>query len=236
MTETTTLSRRGRIPKAGLAVLGLPSRTASRVGSWLASARDSAGDVWERLSGEAHEFLDASVEEGEHLVEAVRRRLVAWRDTLGTQVRRGATTAGETAGGLETALTEPIVPLDAVDGIGTGYAARLARAGVVSTQSLVDRCRTAESTDRLARQADVPATLLEKWAASADLTRIDGIGPETMSLLNRIGIGTLDALASADPEDLHGRAADLGPGPVAAVPSARTLAGWIGQASVLADD
>jgi predicted flap endonuclease-1-like 5' DNA nuclease len=231
MSETTT--PRGTIEKAGLAAVGLPSRTASRFRSWFSSVRHAG--VWERLSEGAREFLDASVQEGEDLMRTARRWAAARRDTIVGRVRGRLTAAGEVAGGLQAAVTEPVVPLDAIDGIGPGYAARLARAGVVSTRSLVERCRTTEATERLAEQADVPVALLEKWAASADLTRIDGIGPETMALLNRIGIATIEALAAADPEDLRERAADLGPGPMAAVPTVPTLAGWAGRASVLAD-
>jgi predicted flap endonuclease-1-like 5' DNA nuclease len=136
---------------------------------------------------------------------------------------------------LLAVATQPIVPIEAIDGVGPAYARKLAAAGVTSTAALVARCDTDSAVARLSRQAGIAERLVSAWAQSADLSRIDGVGPDHMELLNAGGIGTVEQLADINPKELHGRlaAANDEYRLVAAVPGETALRDWAAQAGAL---
>jgi predicted flap endonuclease-1-like 5' DNA nuclease len=131
--------------------------------------------------------------------------------------------------------TQPIVPLEAIDGIGPTYARKLAAAGITSTSALLARCDSESAVARLSRQAGIAEGLIAGWVKSADLTRIDGVGTDHMELLNTAGIGSVEQLTEIDPRELHGMlaATNAENETVASVPGAATLRDWKGQATAL---
>lgn len=225
-------------------------QTRDRLSDEAAEAFDQWVDEGERLMSsltedfrERREDIEHRVERGradlerrlEHGREEIEERIDKGRQDLADTVERGRETARETVRGVETSLTEPIVPVDAVNGIGPSTARTLAVAGVLSTRALVDRTRTHEARETLSEQTGIGTGSLEKWAAAADLTRIKGVGEESMTLLNALEIGTLDQMAAQDPSELHVRAEALRQdiGLVATVPSVETFSQWIAEAKKL---
>jgi predicted flap endonuclease-1-like 5' DNA nuclease len=232
-----TLEPRDALKRSAHIAVGIPVSLAANLRDRIAGARDRIEGVRDRISDEARDVFARSVDEGEHVVDTVRRRVQGRRDRIEEAVGGGVAAATDVGRGVATMLTEPFVPVDQIDGIGPAYAEKLARAGVMSTRALIERCATSDAIARLADQTDVPSALIERWAAAADLTRVDGIGEEHMSLLNRLGVPSVDALAHEDPADLRARTIALEndvPGRVSAVPSQATFAGWIEQAAALA--
>lgn len=225
------------LKKTAYVAVGLPIDFASRIRSRISATRTSFGGLRDRLSDEARKAFETWADEGEVLVETMSERAKSQRDTLGEAIREKAEVLRDIGKSATATLTEPIVPVAAIDGIGPAYAERLAGAGVISTRALVERCDSHESIVRLAEQADIPGRLLEEWTADADLTRIDGVGPEHMSLLNAIGVASVGMLASLDAQELRTKAEELDADidVFDAIPSAATFATWIASAKDLAD-
>jgi predicted flap endonuclease-1-like 5' DNA nuclease len=230
------------LKKSAYVAVGIPAHLLSHLRDRIAAASEAVDAMRDRLGDEAQRAFDEWVEEGERLVTSFNRRLQGVREDVvdtvqeGRQgLRTGAATARDVGRGVVATLAEPIVPIDEIDGVGPAYAEKLATAGVISTRALLERCATDAARERLADQTGISAALLERWAESADLTRVNGIGDEHMTVLNQLGIGTMEALAAADAGDLHDRAsaidADAGLG--TPVPAAASFARWITQAGRL---
>ena len=218
------------LKRAGHAMLGAPSSLASTVRERISDIRASLDDVGADMGDRARAEFDEWAAEGERLVSRLLDTVGSWR----SKTEQSADTARDTVRGIAATATEPVVEIDEINGIGPSYAKRLRAAGVTTTSALLERCETKEGLERLAEQADVSPNLLEAWVAEADLTRIDGIGTETMGALASIGVGTLEMLAESDPVELHERFRALAEedwdGPV---PSETTLAEWRRAAELL---
>jgi predicted flap endonuclease-1-like 5' DNA nuclease len=233
MSERST--RGDLVKKTAYATVGLPAHLASQLRERLEGTRQSLETARSRISDEARDALNGWIEEGEKIITSFGERARSLRNDLEQTIQKRADGAKEVGRGITATLMEPIVAIDEIEGVGPAYASKLAEAGVISTRALVERCANHDSIERLAGQTGIGMSLLEKWVASADLTRIKGVGSEHMSLLNALGIGTTDQLSQETPTTLARRAAELGEdistfGPF---PSQETFADWIGQARSL---
>lgn len=223
------------VKKTAYAAIGVPVQVASQVRERIGEVRRAIDDMRERVSDEAQSALDEWIAEGERIISSLTERVQGRREEVERTVRESASTARDTARGVAATLTQPIAKIDAIDGIGPSYAEKLAKAGIISTRALVERCTSSEAVARLAEQTGISEALISKWASAADLTRVTGIGDEFMSLLNRAGVATVEGLANATPKDLQERAAQLNDelGLVDAMPSTATISGWIQKAKSL---
>lgn len=219
------------LKKSAYAAVGVPVQLMTNLRERLDAAKTAFDEMRDRVADEAAQTFDEWASEGEKLVTSIEERFTDTRQT----VVENAATVTDVGKGLSETLTEPIIPIDEVDGIGPSYAAKLAKAGVVSTAALVERCKTQASLKRLADQSGIGDKRLEKWAESADLTRVKGVGDDYMTMLNGIGIGTLADLAASKPADLHNKATELAEKGRDSfpVPSVDTLRGWIAAAKKL---
>lgn len=224
------------LKKTAYVAVGLPIDFASRIRSRISAARTSFGGLKDRLGDDARQAFETWVDEGEVLVENLSERAKSRRETLQEAIREKTEVLKDIGTSAVATLSEPIVPVSDIDGIGPAYAERLARAGVISTRALVERCSSPDGIARLAEQADIPEGLLEDWAADADLTRIDGVGGEHMSLLNALGVASVGMLATLDGATLHAKAVEIDAELDAfdAIPSASTFEKWIALARDLA--
>jgi uncharacterized protein DUF4332 len=84
-------------------------------------------------------------------------------------------------------------PIEATEGIGEVYGAKLREAGVATLDDLSGR-----DADALARQTGIPQSLVTRWQAQGALQRIAGVGPQFSELLVRAGVDGVDALAAHD--------------------------------------
>jgi predicted flap endonuclease-1-like 5' DNA nuclease len=224
--------------KAGYAAIGASSDLMSALHDRVHSVRGAIEDLGDRVSSEARRELDDWIDEGERLVESLRDRsksLMQRGSDKKDEVVASIETTRDVVEGLAATATKPVVPIDEIPGIGPKYASRLAEAGVVTTSALLERCSDHESLERLADQTDISATLLDEWAMAADLTRVEGIGPEYMETLNAAGVATIADLAAATPNELAQRItrAARETGFVSSEPSTQTLRTWTGSAKQL---
>lgn len=223
------------LKKSAHVAVGIPVHLVGLVRDRFAAAQESIEELRGRLSDEAAAAFDAWVAEGERLVTMLGESVQDRREEAESTWEFGVGLARDIGRGLGATLTEPVVPVDVITGIGPAHAEELAKAGVVTTRALLERCRTPEATARLARQTGLGEQVLARWAASADLTRVKGIGHEHMNLLNAMGIGSLDQLARESAAELHGRARLVvdETAVVATVPSEESFAEWITAAADL---
>lgn len=223
------------LKKSAYAAVGVPVHAMNTVRERLSAARKAFDEMRDRVADDAAATFDQWADEGERLFASIEQRFTDRRDKIEEEISSRTATMADVGRGLAETFTEPLIPIDEIDGIGPSYAAKLAKAGIISTAAFVERSKTKESLERLASQTGISDTLLEKWAASADLTRIKGVGDESMTLLNGIGIGTLSDLASAKPAALHEKAVALEAKSrdSFSIPSADTFRGWVASAKKL---
>ena len=78
--------------------------------------------------------------------------------------------------------------LSEIEGIGNQYAAKLAKAGVRSTEALLKKGATPDGRKELAANSGISPTLILEWVNLADLFRIKGVGSEYSDLLEEAGV------------------------------------------------
>ncbi len=199
------MSQETTVKKAAYAAIGIPVHAADSFRRRIDSTKSRAQRWGEHLSEATQSTIQECMEEGEQVIDSVSARVRARFSDVEETVRDGSETAREVGRGIGAVATKPIVSVESIDGVGPTYAEKLAAAGVTSTRALVERCDSSDAVERLARQADISSALISAWLDEADLSRINGIGPEHMSLLNAAGIGTIQQIAELDTAELHGR-------------------------------
>lgn len=228
MARDTLTRTQETIKKSAYVAVGIPVSVINVLRDRWGDTRETVDQMRSRLSDEARHAFDEWVEEGEKLVEGVGAQIRDRREQLEQTVGRTATRAETFGRGVSATMGHPMLPLSEIDGIGPVYAEKLAKAGVFSVRALLDQARSEESRLRLSSQTGLGMGQLESWVAKADLTRIDGIGDDYLSLLHSIGIGTFEALAAGDPAQMRAEAAEVNDERhlVDAVPGEGTFAKW----------
>lgn len=223
------------LKKTAYAAIGVPVHMMGQLRERFTAARKTFDDMRDRVADEAVETFDEWADEGERLFNTIEKKFVERRDLIEEEITTRTATMADMGRGIAETFTEPLIPIDEIDGIGPSYAAKLAKAGVISTAAFVERTRTEASLERLAHQTEISGTLLHRWAEAADLTRVKGIGEEHMTLLNALRIASLADLAAAKPGELRDMAVALETksGERFAIPSAETFRQWITAAAKL---
>jgi predicted flap endonuclease-1-like 5' DNA nuclease len=123
--------------------------------------------------------------------------------------------------------------IDEIEGIGPVYGAKLADAGVRTTEDLLEQGGSQSGRERLAKATGLTAGQLLKWVNHVDLMRLDGVGPEYADLLEAAGVDSCAELAQRNPANLARTFQEVDaarPNWVRRVPSEATVAGWVEQA------
>lgn len=122
-----------------------------------------------------------------------------------------------------------------IEGIGEAYAARLAEAGVTTTQSLLQQCATRKGREELADKTGISGKLILEWANHADMMRIQGIGPQWSDLLEMVGVNTVREMALRNAENLYQKLVKTNDekGLVRQLPTLPQVEDWIEQAKDL---
>lgn len=89
--------------------------------------------------------------------------------------------------------------VEEIQGIGPAYAAKLAKAGVRTTNALLKKGASAEGREKIAALSGIAEALIRDWVNRADLERINGIGPQFADLLEEAGVDTVPDLAQRNP-------------------------------------
>ena len=122
-----------------------------------------------------------------------------------------------------------------IEGVGPAYAAKLQKAGVRSTESLLARGGTPAGRKEIAAKSGVSDALILEWVNHVDLFRIKGIGQEYADLLEAAGVDTVPELAQRNPEQLHAKllTANAAKKLVRRPPGFSQVRNWIQQAKKL---
>jgi predicted flap endonuclease-1-like 5' DNA nuclease len=99
-------------------------------------------------------------------------------------------------------MPRPITRLVLAPWLGTKEARLLFEIGVADFRRLLRIARTPEGRAQLARHTGLPEERILAWAHLADLCRVEGIGPQFATCLQRIGVGGLAGLAASESEAL----------------------------------
>ena len=228
-----------KLKKTAYATLGLPTQIANKLREGMSNLSETSAETREKLMAQLEKSVDEWKAEGERVTKTVMEKVKDTTEVATDKAKEVMETArdkvktgGDVAQGAAATVTEPIVPVDLIDGVGPSYATELTKAGVISTIALVERCDSPEAIERLAEQTGIGAGLIENWVNDADLTRVSGVGAETMATLNRFGVGTVKSLATQSAADLRAKmeADEDFDGPV---PSEKTLTSYINSAKGL---
>ncbi|MHA1954622.1 MAG: DUF4332 domain-containing protein, partial [Candidatus Heimdallarchaeaceae archaeon] len=128
--------------------------------------------------------------------------------------------------------------VDEIEGIGPKYRTKLKDAGIVTTDTLIERTWTSLKRKRLSSKIGINSGLLFKWMNHANLMRIKGISGEYADLLYRIGVSNLLILSQKHNTSIM-KSIDVllinKPNIVKRKPSLKRVKSWITQAQKLVD-
>ncbi|TFV97637.1 DUF4332 domain-containing protein [Algoriphagus kandeliae] len=125
--------------------------------------------------------------------------------------------------------------IDAIEGIGPVYKAKLAEAGVKTVEGLLEKGATKSGRQKLAEATGLDASQILKWVNMADLFRINGIASQFAELLKAAGVDTVKELRNRNAENLHAALVKTQEekGLTRVVPNAEKVADFIAQAKAL---
>lgn len=122
-----------------------------------------------------------------------------------------------------------------VEGIGTKFADKLIKAGVSTTEALLQAGKTPKGRQDLAKKTGIGDALLLQWVNHVDLYRIKGIGSEYSDLLEAAGVDTVPELALRKASNLTQKMIEVNKVKklVRKLPVESQVANWIEQAKKL---
>ena len=126
--------------------------------------------------------------------------------------------------------------IDEIEGIGATQAAKLAAAGVSTTEELLQWGANKAGRQSLEDTTGISSKLILEWVNHVDLMRIKGVGSEYSDLLEAAGVDSPSELANRNATNLATTFQELvaaRPSIVRRVPSASEVAGWIAQSKDL---
>ena len=125
--------------------------------------------------------------------------------------------------------------IEQIEGIGPAYAAKLAEAGITTTDDLLKLCCEKKGRTSTAKQTGCSEAQLLKWVNMADLMRISGVGEEYSELLEAAGVDTCKELKMRRADNLTAKMAEVNEEKklVRALPSESQVEKWVEQAKGL---
>ncbi len=125
--------------------------------------------------------------------------------------------------------------LTELEGIGEAYAAKLEMAGIISTDSLLERACARHGRKDVAKLTGISEKLIGRWVNRADLFRIRGVSSEYADLLEFAGVDTVLELAQRCPDNLQAKMVEINAVKqlVRQVPSISEVEDWVIQAQNL---
>ena len=125
--------------------------------------------------------------------------------------------------------------LEAIEGIGPVYAAKLRAAGIATTEALLKKGASRQGRKELAALTGLTEQQLLEWINHADLFRVKGIGPEYADLLEAAGVDTVPELAQRNPDNLYQKLLEVNAEKklVRRMPTLEMVKDWVAQAKAL---
>ena len=126
--------------------------------------------------------------------------------------------------------------IEEIEGIGASQAAKLAQAGVTTTDDLLQWGANKAGRKSLEDTTGISGKLILEWVNHVDLMRIGGVGSEYSDLLEAAGVDSPSELAQRNAASLaitFQEVVAARPGVVRRIPSEAEVAGWIAESKTL---
>ncbi len=127
--------------------------------------------------------------------------------------------------------------IEDIEGIGAVQAAKLAKAGVTTTDELLQWGANVAGRKSLEDTTGISGKLILEWVNHVDLMRIKGVGSEYSDLLEAAGVDSPSELAQRNAANLATTFQEVvaaRPSIVRRVPSQAEIEGWIAESKTLA--
>jgi predicted flap endonuclease-1-like 5' DNA nuclease len=120
-------------------------------------------------------------------------------------------------------------------GLGPSFAVKLKKAGIRTTEKLLETAKSLKGRQMLSEKAEVDEKQLLRVANLIDRMRIKGVGQEYSELLEAVGVATLKELRYRNPARLAKAMAEANVKRklVRVLPSEHTIGRWIEHAKKL---
>ena len=126
--------------------------------------------------------------------------------------------------------------IEGVEGIGPAYGARLATAGIATTDDLLTAGATRAGREQIATSTGISHALILEWVNNVDLMRVPGVGTQYSDLLEAAGVDSPAELANRNAANLAETIQEVvaaRPGTVRRIPTEPEIAAWIEAAAKL---
>jgi hypothetical protein len=122
-----------------------------------------------------------------------------------------------------------------LDGLGPGFAIKMRKAGIRTTEKLLETAKSLKGRQMLAEKTEIDQKQLLCVANLIDRMRIKGVGPEYAELLKAAGVNTVRELRYRNPARLADAMAKANEERklVRVLPSQHTVERWIDHAKKL---
>jgi predicted flap endonuclease-1-like 5' DNA nuclease len=122
-----------------------------------------------------------------------------------------------------------------IEGVGPAYSQKLKKAGVSSTDALLNKGATAKGRQAIADKSGISGKRILRWVNHADLFRLDGVAGEYAELLEAAGVDTVPELAQRNAENLYQKLVEVNEAQklVRVVPVQTQVGQWVEQAKNL---
>ena len=122
-----------------------------------------------------------------------------------------------------------------IEGIGEAYSEKLHKAGVATTEALLEQGATPKGRKDLSHRTGLGDRRILKWVNRADLFRIKGVAEQYSDLLAAAGVDTVLELAQRRPDHLHQKLVETNQAKrlVRVVPPEDHVAAWVEEARKL---
>jgi predicted flap endonuclease-1-like 5' DNA nuclease len=122
-----------------------------------------------------------------------------------------------------------------IEGIGSVYAKRLAKAGIQTVEGLLKNGASPKGRQEIALASGVEHALVLGWVNRADLYRIKGVGKQYSDLLEKAGVDTVLELSKRVAKHLYARMVEVNQARnlVNHMPGVQQVEDWIVQAKKL---
>ena len=125
--------------------------------------------------------------------------------------------------------------IESIEGIGPAYGAKLREAGCGSPSQLLRDGATRKGREKIAKDTGISSAVILRCVNMADLFRVKGIAGQFAELLEASGVDTIKELRNRNAANLAAKMKETNASKrlTRTVPSEKTLAAWIEQASKL---
>ncbi len=122
-----------------------------------------------------------------------------------------------------------------IQGIGPAYAEKLKKAGIRTTEALLEEGCLPAGRQQIAQATGISHELILRWVNMADLYRIKGIGSQYSELLEAAGVDTVVELSKRVAEHLNSKMIEVNQAKnlTNGVPGAKRISRWIEEAKRL---